>query len=146
MQRVKAKSSLLILFLSGLFAVGCSPNSLKDFQTEGEALSRKIIADLQKVQTTEELVEMAPVLKKRFYSLVELMIQARAYQERHPEEWAEERPDSELTFNELLVIELERIHKLERGREIIESAERDALHRLDAFERELKRRRERRSS
>ena len=120
----------------------CSPNSFEDFQTEGEALSRKITVDLQKVQTTQQLVEVAPVLKKRFYSLVELMIQARKYQEAHPEEWTDERPATLGTFNELLIIELERVHKLERGREIIEKAQRDALHRLDAFERDLKKRRE----
>ena len=135
---------ILIVLVVGLLMGSCSPNSFEDFQTEGEALSRKITLDLQKVQTTEQLVEIAPVLKKRFYFLVELMIQARKYQEAHPEEWTDERPRADATFNELMVIELERVHKLERGREVIEKAQRDALHRLDAFERELKRHRERR--
>ncbi len=130
--------SILVCLLLG----SCSPSSFEDFQTEGEALSRKITLDLQKVKTTEQLVDSAPVLKKRFYSLVDLMIQARKYQEAHPEEWADERLLAERSFNELMVIELERVHKLERGRDIIEKVQRDALHRLDAFERDLKKRRE----
>ena len=130
------------LILVCLIMASCSPNSFEDFQTEGEALSRSIISDLQRVQTTQQLVEFAPVLKKRFYSLVELMIQARKYQEAHPEEWTGEKPATEGTFNELMIIEIARVHKIERGREIIEKTQRDALHRLDAFERDLKKRRE----
>ena len=125
-----------------LLLAGCSPNSYEDFKTEGEALSRSIIKDLQKVQTTEQLITIAPVLKKQFYSLVELMIQAREYQQLHPDEWAGDRLATNGTFNELLIIELERVHKLERGREIVEKTQRDALHRLDAFEQNLKKRKE----
>ncbi len=135
MQRIWIALCLLLLG-------SCSPSSLEDFQREGTSLSRKMIIDLQQIQTTEQLIEKAPLLKKRFYYLVELMIQARTYQEAHPEEIPLEPTSASDTFNELFIIELERLYSLERGKEIIENTQRDALHRLDAFERGFKNRRE----
>lgn len=129
----------LIPVIVALLLWGCSPGSLEDYQKEGESLSRRIISELQSIHTTQELVARAPLLKQHFYSLVDLMIEARLYQEKHPDE---EPSFTQETFNELFVIELERIYGLERGREIIESTQRDAMNRLDAFERKLKKRRE----
>lgn len=132
----------LLILSTCLLLASCSPSSFEEFQTEGEALTRQIIEELQKVQTTEQLLASAPRLKKRFSTLVELMIEAREFQEAHPEEWSGEKTLPEGTFNELLMIELERVHKLERGKEIVEGAQREALHRLDAYELNLKRRKE----
>ncbi|HAZ15474.1 MAG: hypothetical protein A2Y28_00385 [Chlamydiae bacterium GWC2_50_10] len=131
-----------LLVLTLLFLGSCSPSSQEDFLREGEALSRKIVLDLQKIQTKEDLVRMTPLLKKRFCALVELMIQAR---ERQEKEWEGAFVDPQVplaSFNELFVIELERIFSLERGREIMEKAQKQALDRLDACERQLKQRRD----
>ncbi len=115
---------------------GCSPNSLDDYQKEGQALCRILVSDLRKVQTREELLKIEPILKKRFQHLVELMIQAKNYHLKHPDEVPLENPDH--FFSEQLQLELQRIYHLEGGREMIERTQREALIRFDAFERKLK--------
>ena len=62
------------------------------------------------------------------------MIEARKFQEEEPFE-----PDTTNTLvSDMLKEELKRIYKLEGGREVIEKAQKEALIRLDAFERSLK--------
>ena len=124
-----------ILFIALL--CGCNPSSLEDFQHEGEALCKSIALDLQAVRNREELAQAAPKLKKRFNSLVDLMIAARTYSRQHPEECA--LPPS--ASSEELLAELKRVYAFEGGKEIVEKAEREALIRLDAFERSLTERR-----
>ena len=67
---------------------GCNPSSLEDFQHEGEALCRSIVADVQDINNREDLAKASPKLKKRFNNLVDLMIEARTYSQAHPEECA----------------------------------------------------------
>ncbi len=136
MQRLFVTLLLILMF-------GCSPNCQEDFQKEGEALCRKIALELQKVEATEDLVRLAPLLKKQFNALVDLMMEARDVQEERAWVLPSEAPSGLAPFNELLMIELQRIAGLERGKEIVEGVQREALHRLDAYERELKKRKER---
>jgi hypothetical protein len=67
---------------------------------------------------------------------VGLIIEAREYQIKHPDEYvlsAEEAP-----FSEELLFELKRLYThIEGGREIIERAQKEALIRLDGFEKKL---------
>jgi hypothetical protein len=120
----------LLLVLSA-----CSPNSIEDFQHEGETSSRALIFDLQKIHTREELASSAPLLKKHFESLVDLMIRARTFQESHPEESLALPFAKQTTISDELEEELRRIYKIEGGREIVERAQQEALVHLDAFER-----------
>lgn len=129
------------LFASFFFFWSCSPSSLSEFQREGEAVSRELLKDLQQIQTVDDLTASFPLLKKRFSDLVDVIIQARLFQEETQEVLD---PDAlDLSFNELLMIELKRIYQMERGREIIEKAQREPLNRLDSFERKVKMRKER---
>jgi Tfp pilus assembly protein PilP len=123
-----------------LFLVGCSPHSLEDFHNEGEAQIRKLIKELKAIHSREELQRALPSLQRRFDAMVDLMIEARSYEEKHPAE------DFEAAFfpnDEVLLEELKRLYLLEGGRELMEKAEREALLRLDAFERTLSKRKER---
>ncbi len=116
---------------------GCNPSSLEDFQHEGEALCKSIVLDLHKVRNREELAQTAPKLKKKFNGLVDLMIEARTYSRLHPEACA--LPPS--ATSEELLAELKRVYALEGGKEVVERAQREALIRLDSFERSLAERR-----
>jgi hypothetical protein len=124
---------IVLLLLLG----ACSPNSLEDFRYEGEAKSRALASDLKKIHTREELLKAVPVLKKRFNSLVDLMIEALEFQQAHPEEAEMDADIRGHAASDALRVELERIYALEGGRQVIENAEREALLRLDAFERKL---------
>lgn len=118
-----------------LVLTACSPNSIEDFHHEGQTCGRALILDLQKISSREELAFAAPILKKHFETLVDLMIRARAFQESHPEESLALPFASQTTISDELEEELRRIYKIEGGREIIERAQQEALVQLDAFER-----------
>ena len=102
----------------------CSPSSPEDFKQEGEAFMRKLIKELAKVQTKEELFMAEGKLQKRFEELAVLMIAAKECQKN-----SDEKQESSLNdaLNEELVCELRRIYKLEGGRKLIEKTQREAL-------------------
>lgn len=127
----------ILSFTILLLLAACSPNSLEDFQHEGEALLRTLCGELNKIQSREMLGKAEPGLKEMFSAMVGLMIEARKYQAEHPEERMSEGALCDHFLNEALLLELKRVYQLEGGRELIERTQREALIRLDAFERTL---------
>lgn len=125
------RQGLFLLFLLSLG--GCAPSSLDDFQQEGDALCRQMIEQLQKIHTREDLLKAVPLLGVRFDAMVELMIQARLYQQKHPDD----ESFYESKWSDSLRDELLRLYTLEGGRDLIERAQREPLLRLDAFEKNL---------
>jgi hypothetical protein len=116
----------------------CAPNSLEDFQQEGQSLARQLATELQNVQTREDLQKASPKLKKRFDQLVALMIEARKFQQAHSEESsAFDLYSTDPATSDMLLCELKRVYRIESGREIIEKAQKESLIKLDAFERGL---------
>ncbi len=101
--------------------VSCGPASLADLRYEGEAQTQKLADELRAVETREELEKAIPKLKKRFNKIGELLVQARAFS-------AEETEPS--FASEQLFAELARLYEMPGGRELIESAQREAIHRL----------------
>ena len=125
-----------ILFFCLLVFCSCSPTSLDDYQREGQLLCRHLAKELKNIYTREELLKSELMIKKKFDELVELIIEAREYQVKHPDEYVlagEENP-----FSEELLFELKRLYtQIEGGREIIERAQKESLIRLDGFEKKL---------
>ncbi|MBI2742487.1 MAG: hypothetical protein HYX48_01040 [Chlamydiales bacterium] len=117
----------IYIFLLVLIVAGCSPNSLEDYQFQGEALCRVIVLDLQKVHTREELNKALPRLTEQFNTLAKLIIEAKEYQAAHPGEAGIDPAYYEHEYAEGLKDELARICQLEGGRELIEKAQREAL-------------------
>lgn len=124
---------LLSLVLLGALG-GCSPSSSEDFQREGNALSRRLMKHLNSIETYEELLRAEPLLKKSFEAYVDLIIQAREYQKKHPDLVTTEG-NGDFSVSEQLKEALRQIYALEGGREIVERAQQEALVRLDAYER-----------
>lgn len=116
------RSPLLALIL----LCSCSPTSIDDYKKEGESLSWDIVHTLEKIQTREQLVQAAPLLKKKFNLLVDLMIEAKQFSGEFLEDSLEPN-----RANERLLAEFKRIYALEGGKAIIESAQREPLIRLD---------------
>ncbi len=121
-----------------LLFCGCTPSSLTDFQHEGESRCREILLVLEQIEDREQLLRSESALKKHFESLITLMIEARKYQQNHLEDALVES-DDRLAIESDLQEELRRIYQIEGGREVMERAQHEALVRLDAFERELAR-------
>jgi hypothetical protein len=125
-----------------LLLCGCSPNSSQEFRREGEAHCHALVKDLEKIENREQLLRAQPRLKKHFESLISLMIEARKFQQRHADDAEAEDPFTEEEATALLQEELRRIYCIEGSREVIESAQQEALIRLDAYERALTKKRE----
>ncbi len=120
---------------------GCSPNSSEEFHREGKERCRALVEDLAKIENREQLLRAEPLLKRRFESLVGLMIEAREFQQKHLEELEGEVAIEENEIDAKLETELRRIYAIEGGREVVERAQHEALVRLDAYERALTRKR-----
>lgn len=130
------------LIFAVLLLTACAPNSLEDFQQEGQARCHKLTAQLKKIETRDQLSKAAAQLQKRFEDLVDLMIEARRYQIAHPQEETPEILDYQSESNAELVAELKRIYRLEGARDLVEKTQHEALIRLDAFERTVSKQKE----
>lgn len=109
---------------------------MEEFHREGEAVCREITDELKNVQTREELAKAVPKLKTKFNKLVELMIDARTFQQESEEAFDPMAVKTEA--GQALLVELKRVYQIEAGRDNIEKAQREALLKLDAFERKKK--------
>jgi hypothetical protein len=131
-KRAKMRISILILCL---LLSSCAPNSYEDFRKEGEARCRRLVHLLEKIECREDLIKAEADLKKEFTKVVEIIIEARTYQQDHPDKEMiilEENP-----LNEALKEQMMRIYHIEGGREILERAQRESLLRLDSFEKKI---------
>lgn len=132
---MKCILSLLLLF-------SCSPNTPEEFGREGEARCRSLASVLSGIENTGQLLRAESELKKHFESLVDLMLEARDFQKRHPDDSFWDINDVGNVASLLLEEQLRRIYALEGGREVIERAQHESLVRLDAWERAMARKRE----
>lgn len=110
---------LLILFF---FLVSCAPSNLVDIRYEGEAEIRKLVSELKKIETKEDLQKMAPKIKKRFNRIGEILKEIRPF--------VDEAPDEPLPSAELLFIQLARLYEIPGCREMIEGAQQEAIRRM----------------
>lgn len=123
---------LTLLFLFLIFQ-GCSPTS-ESIKMESRGIVRAIVSELQQIHTREDLLKSSPKLRKQLNRLVESMIKARTLQLQSQlnEAQFERQPLCDVLRNEL-----NRVYKLDGGREIIENCQKDALDRLDQFEQKI---------
>lgn len=126
-----------------LLVSACSPHSPEEFQQEGQAACEDLVNVLQTISSREELLDKEEVLKKKFESLVTLIVAASRV---HEVEGQGDELDQGYPFraaSHQLKTQLQRIYELEGGREIIERSQHEALVRLDSEERFIQKRRER---
>lgn len=107
-----------------LFLCSCSPTSLEDLRYEGEVQTKKLALELRAIETREELQRSIPKLKKRFNKIADLLVQCREFQK------IESEPSA---ASEQLFAELARLYEMPGGRELIESAQVEAIHRLNRY-------------
>ena len=104
-----------------IFLASCTPATLADLRAEGEAETKKLAAELREIENKEELQKAVPRLRKQFLKLANLLIEARGY----PQE-----EGAPTLASEELFIELARLYEMPGGRDLIESAEREAVEHL----------------
>ncbi len=118
-----------------LTITSCGYHSLEDFQEEGEGITRSLIQDLKKIHNREQLILASERLKHHFDRLVLLMISAEEFSLSHPKLENKEGERISHDLSDELYAELNRIYRMEGGRQIIEKCQEKALYQLDAFER-----------
>jgi hypothetical protein len=121
-----------------LLLSGCSPTSLEDYQKRGQNLSRAFLKELQVIDSREALLLAEPRLKKYFDYFAELIIEAREFQGLSEEDGpGDDTIDQELSLE--VKKQMLRIVSLEGGQEVLERAQREAMLKLDDYEKKRKR-------
>ncbi|MBA2369336.1 MAG: hypothetical protein H0V82_09990 [Candidatus Protochlamydia sp.] len=116
---------LIVIFFSSLLSLLVySPKSSEDLKEEARGITRTLIRDLQKIRTRDRLITSSKNLQELFSQLAEVMKEAQDFHSRHPGEIALIKADHELS--DLLRMELERIYRIEGGRQIIEKCQEHA--------------------
>ncbi len=118
-----------------VFFVSCSPGSIKEYQIEGEDIAKNMIKILERVESVNDLERDSLKLKKEIAALVKIMIEAKKYQNSHPEE--EVREPINFEVSEALKKEFMRIYQLEGCQDAMEALQRESLHKLDLYHRKL---------
>lgn len=125
-----------IFFFFLLILTSCSQRSLEDYQEEGEGVIHSLIQEMSSIHTRNELMLKLPQLQMKFNRLVDIMIKASQFREKHP---SLEVPEPKHDLSDRLRIEMNRLCNIPGGSELLQKSQELALHRLDAFENKLKR-------
>lgn len=129
--------NFLLLILLLLLAVSCGLRSFEDFEEEGEGVIRSLIQDLKSIRTREQLLAASSKLQRQFDRLVSIMIAAEEFGLSHPELAKEEVAWLNHDLSDQLRVEINRLYRLEGGRQIIEKCQEKALYQLDAFKKRI---------
>lgn len=122
---------LLPLFL--LLLLGCGPRSPQDCRSRGENLMRKLIKEMEQIQTREELIAHSPRLRLLFEQVADLMLKAEKNLNSQQLGWESlgwEPSTTNQALNERLRQELIRVYEIPGGRELIEQAQEPALNKF----------------
>lgn len=134
---------LRCLILLTLFFTSCGPSSMEEYRREGRDQVREIVSLLEPIQSKRELKERAPLIKKKFNQLVDLMIEARSFYETHPNETFLDLGKEDFLGSKKLRGEFYRLERFDGGKEILSRLLEESLHKLDRFEKKLKQSKER---
>ena len=116
------------LFFLMLICVGCGPNTAEEYQSEGERIAKRILVQLERVESLADIKREGPKLRQEFWQLTTLMITAREHGIAHPEESVSQGRGE---ISEALKQEMMRVYRLEGCQEAMEELQRESLHRLD---------------
>ncbi|MCF7806830.1 MAG: hypothetical protein K9M07_04600 [Simkaniaceae bacterium] len=122
--------SLLILIFTS-----CGVSQFQEFQREGEAIAKKLIALLQKIETKEDMEKHSSKIRLQIERLTDLMIQAKKFQMNH--RGGVDDPIISVEITHALRDEIKRIYQIPHVEEAMHDLERDSLHKLDAFDRHI---------
>ena len=120
----------ILLFFS------CNGNSWKSQALEVNAQSKTIVEELQTIECKKDFTERQEKVRQLFIGLVDKIILA---DQLRRQQGCNSKIGSQLLAIPLLQEEIERVKSLEGCKEILELVQRDALHKLDSYDRKLQR-------
>lgn len=121
-----------------LLAAACSSSSLQDYCAQGECIVDEIADELEACACKQDVQKALPRLKKKFLRLATVMMEARDFELRHPDGGRVALSDGRAS--DRLRGEMMRVYQMEGGRPLIETAEREALEKIDAYEQRQRKR------
>ena len=124
------KTSKAILLIICCQLTACGPSSQRDFRQEGQAISRELIRELDQIQGRDELLAAQDRLERLYQAIVDCMIEAQELAEEQGLAPLPQSPEDR-ALSDRLRESLARVYEMDGGREIVESAQREALIRLD---------------
>ncbi|NGX58729.1 MAG: hypothetical protein K940chlam3_01637 [Chlamydiae bacterium] len=120
-----------------LFLTSCGPQSLEDYRREGRESVRALTNELRQIQTRQDLVAAAPLLKKQFNRIVDLMIAARETYESHPGMDSMGLSEEDHEYSNQLRVEIERISRIEGAEKLLAKCQEEALNRLHVHQQRI---------
>jgi len=112
---------LIVLLL--LFFASCAPSSIADLRVMGETETLKLAKLLHTIDTKDDLQRSLPKVKKSYLRIAELVLQVREFHEA-----IETEPSA---ASDQLFAELARLYEMPGCRELMESAQGEALQLLN---------------
>jgi hypothetical protein len=115
----------LVAFLSG-----CE-TSMPSHQRRAEKRAEALLTELQEVKRRDQLLASQERIAKAYRQLAEALVEAEQYRKHHPEEGLAAVGDE---LGTQLKRELQRLYAMEGGRELLESAQEEALEQLASLD------------
>jgi hypothetical protein len=113
-----------IVYFLAILVVACGSPSVKDLRAEGEIETRKLACLLSEIKTKDQLRKKISKIQNSYAKIADLMIQLRNL----PDDLAR---DSEPTAaSDELFVELARLYEMPGCRRLLESAQEEAIERL----------------
>ena len=112
------------ILMAVILLTSCGPMSMEDLRAQADAEVSKLTEVLREVDTKDDLQNNLPKIKKGFNKIAELVLQVRAIPDKSPEFLEPSQVGDEL------FAELARLYEMPGGRDLIETAQNDAIHRL----------------
>jgi hypothetical protein len=105
----------------------CSSSYYEEYREEGQGTLRKLLKELRKIRNRDDLAAVTPNLEKLFLQLAQTMVVAKRFQEKNPQTPFPEFSTKDHELSDQVRTELNRIYRLEGGREGIEKCQETAL-------------------
>ncbi|MFZ4773106.1 MAG: hypothetical protein ACOYK9_03860 [Chlamydiia bacterium] len=118
------------------FLPSCNSSSWQGLAFEVNGLSKTIVEELKEVESKKDFTERQEKIRQQFIDLVDKVILA----DQARRKTGYERKIAIQLYNmPLLQEEINRVKNIDGCKEILETLQRDALHKLDAYDRKLQR-------
>jgi hypothetical protein len=133
------RSILFFLFFVPFFIISCS-KSIEGYREEGEGVTRSLIQELTLIHSYQDLRGAQARLEVLYNNLTDLMIASHELQEKEGYIEIPELSKINHDLSDKLREELNRIYRLEGGKELMEKFQDKALQRLDTYKKRIAKR------
>lgn len=122
--------NLMLILL--IFLIACNKKTDDYFRAESRTQIKQLIDTFERIQSLDDFKELQPDLRSQLMELAELMIEIRKYQLMSGRTWKIEVDD--LALSDQLLLEMNRVLRIDGAKEMLQMCQREALLTLDSFQ------------